>query len=775
MPSAKHGKKESSSVGDTPVPLPQGEVVEPMDMEAPSSNAATADGTMGEAAVPAHAIEAAVPGPFVVFQGIPGDGTANTIDSSPTMDYLGSTRSGSRSRSSSSDGRGSSFKSQPAEAAAPPASKEDEKMTPTESLTTSISPTSTTQTDIFVEDMELPSLTGLVSSGSTVSQSDSLNPVMALPEMASVPGLAKEAEVDFPVPSTLGFVTPPPSPFSPPPGGVNGRSRSNAAAPSLSIRQPRLDSHTVNVNFPFDRAVPDENPTLNHRQRRAAQKWEEESRSREVLQREDFLLEERQREITASAFASTRENGDGATQPRKVNQSKRLSWSHRNGHLAVLSELPSRDKEGQVIPPRIIGDLAPGCAITAVEMLTVDSETLKPIEKDSTKGSLRFLFIDSPISGYVLYSCESGYTYLGAGLPSRWAEPDTWVWRVTCPDGGFVRDGLELTDNLIEVIPYGAFVKVLKKTVNSMGLSRLRVEAILPECHEATTLDEASCNARSERTNIDYGDQSLSPRSTSFTHNVNGKKAIVGWISECLNPLSGQRGPIVQPVPFPVPIQYRVTLPEGAVIRSDVELSSNQIGHAPVGTILNVVGRSFSEHPTNQCVERLKLAGRRGWVSARLNLLSPLDELLVELVAVDSKFDPNDPGLYHLKEQAEVKSLQNNDMSDGTRYPGFSSCHGFDDDSDWEDYQVDGQTGSGSMPTPIPSKMGGCGATAGASSGQNGTCLICLTEERNATIVHGGTGHIACCLTCARILKARGDKCPVCRLSIDAVIQQFWA
>merc|ERR1712045_193130 len=54
-------------------------------------------------------------------------------------------------------------------------------------------------------------------------------------------------------------------------------------------------------------------------------------------------------------------------------------------------------------------------------------------------------------------------------------------------------------------------------------------------------------------------------------------------------------------------------------------------------------------------------------------------------------------------------------------------------------------------------------------------CLICLTESRTATIVHGSTGHIACCLTCARILKGRGDRCPVCRLPIDSIIQQFWA
>ena len=39
-------------------------------------------------------------------------------------------------------------------------------------------------------------------------------------------------------------------------------------------------------------------------------------------------------------------------------------------------------------------------------------------------------------------------------------------------------------------------------------------------------------------------------------------------------------------------------------------------------------------------------------------------------------------------------------------------------------------------------------------------CVVCLTSECNATIVHGETGHVVCCLICARILKARGDNCP---------------
>jgi len=54
-------------------------------------------------------------------------------------------------------------------------------------------------------------------------------------------------------------------------------------------------------------------------------------------------------------------------------------------------------------------------------------------------------------------------------------------------------------------------------------------------------------------------------------------------------------------------------------------------------------------------------------------------------------------------------------------------------------------------------------------------CVICLSEERTATLVHGGTGHIVCCLQCARVLKAENDPCPVCRLPIDLVIQHFFA
>ena len=52
-------------------------------------------------------------------------------------------------------------------------------------------------------------------------------------------------------------------------------------------------------------------------------------------------------------------------------------------------------------------------------------------------------------------------------------------------------------------------------------------------------------------------------------------------------------------------------------------------------------------------------------------------------------------------------------------------------------------------------------------------CVVCFVNEKNATIVHGDTGHVACCLECARILQDRGDGCPICRAPIERVIRQF--
>jgi len=42
-------------------------------------------------------------------------------------------------------------------------------------------------------------------------------------------------------------------------------------------------------------------------------------------------------------------------------------------------------------------------------------------------------------------------------------------------------------------------------------------------------------------------------------------------------------------------------------------------------------------------------------------------------------------------------------------------------------------------------------------------CVICLTELRNTSIVHGQAGHQICCTGCAERLKKDKKKCPVWR------------
>lgn len=383
-------------------------------------------------------------------------------------------------------------------------------------------------------------------------------------------------------------------------------------------------------------------------------------------------------------------------------------WWQRDGKLAIFSIRPSVNiLSGQSISRKLglVGDLAPGSTVVATDLFYL-----------KCSFTYEFLRIESPMEGYILYTID-GYNFLSSGLPLLYCDPNEWLWRVICPDGAFVRGGLELNSSHITTIPYGAIVKVNRKTVNEMGLSRLR---------------------------IDYID-------------VLGSR-IEGWVSEVLNPLSGQRGPVLQPLPFPVPALYRVTLPEGAVIRSGVELSSTELRIAPPGSILKVTGRAYSEHPMDWCIERLRLAGGGGWVSVRLNRPPPCDNLVVDLIGIDDSFDPDEPGKYHLYSQEEVASANSaaaavNALSRRNSSMERNSVSSF---------------GRNIESTSDDRRPRICKRT-------EERCLICLTEERNSTIVHGGTGHIACCLMCARVLKARGDRCPVCRLPIESVIQHFWA
>nr|XP_032834047.1 protein Mdm4-like [Petromyzon marinus] len=60
-----------------------------------------------------------------------------------------------------------------------------------------------------------------------------------------------------------------------------------------------------------------------------------------------------------------------------------------------------------------------------------------------------------------------------------------------------------------------------------------------------------------------------------------------------------------------------------------------------------------------------------------------------------------------------------------------------------------------------------------AVAGLTEACVICRVRRRDATIVHGGTGHLVSCFACAQRLHGQRRPCPVCRGPIQLVIRTF--
>ena len=492
--------------------------------------------------------------------------------------------------------------------------------------------------------------------------------------------------------------------------------------------------------------------TISTTDRKAIQQWNLACREEENLNRKEMM--DNLSTITRDGF-------------NKINiNNSRQWWITKNGCLALFDTLPVLygafdctsegianansetivpTKNGNYLRLKVGGEIPPGATVMATEIHYICDGG---IGIGMQSNNYKLLKIESPTTGFIVYSCD-GYCCLGPGLPSSYIEPEVWAWRVMCPNGAYVRQGVELGSVHRETVSYGSVVRVVQKKINDMGLCRLRIECAL---------------------------------SSGLGHKKNNSIRVSGWISESLNPLSGQRGKIVQPIPFPVPALYRVTLGNGAVIRSGVELSSPQIGQAPCGSILTIVGRAFSEHPADRCLERLKLAGFGGWISVRLNKTPPRDYLVVELIGIDGSFDPNEAGLYHINKQRQViqewqntttdSDIQNMDnlSRDFQRLSSTVSTINDDDDGDLENLESSGEISNtcSSLATAVPTlyrsgvAAGSVGSNSikacGSKSQKDEHCLICLTENRTATIVHGETGHIACCLACARILKGRGDK-----------------
>uniref|UniRef100_W5NH41 E3 ubiquitin-protein ligase Mdm2 n=1 Tax=Lepisosteus oculatus TaxID=7918 RepID=W5NH41_LEPOC len=54
-------------------------------------------------------------------------------------------------------------------------------------------------------------------------------------------------------------------------------------------------------------------------------------------------------------------------------------------------------------------------------------------------------------------------------------------------------------------------------------------------------------------------------------------------------------------------------------------------------------------------------------------------------------------------------------------------------------------------------------------------CVICQSRPKNGCIVHGRTGHLMACYTCAKKLKKRNKQCPVCRQPIQSVVLTYFS
>ncbi len=308
--------------------------------------------------------------------------------------------------------------------------------------------------------------------------------------------------------------------------------------------------------------------------------------------------------------------------------------------------------------------------------------------RDTTTGKVGFLSL-SAASSKALTICPGG-ALMGA----------RWRFRVVCTDGAFVREGEELTSARICVLPCLSIVEVEGRCINSQGLPRLLLNSL-------------------------------------------GQKR--GWISEVLNPLSGQRGPVVEIIPLIAPLRYGVMLPIGASVRSSTELGSRFIRNTKCGETVIVCTKRFSDFPPHCCLQRLRTSDG-GWISMRLNRDPPDDLHVVRLQGVFKGGDKQQ------QQQQQPSNFRNTAVS--CREDG--SFLDLDDRIDETVSQDLAKVKGGKL---VPEDL----------------CVICLSQPRTSTLVHGTVGHIVCCLECARILKARGDPCPVCRQEVDSVIQHFWA
>ena len=519
-------------------------------------------------------------------------------------------------------------------------------------------------------------------------------------------------------------------------------------------------------------------------------------------------------------------------------------WLHR-AQLRVFSTLPSpgddeimmKVREEESPPTLFPGSIVMGVALHTFELQegnssrscsawtytgrctrcgptrTGDASTSSPTteslpyEHHPKAGRLQFLEIEAspPVlenSGFVLLSVD-GYSVLAPGLPSsslftglqqtgdrssNHFVPLTttlvWWWKVTCAAGAVVRQTVDLNSTTLATLPYGSHVQVSKKVINSAGLARLLVRAATPKNNDNN-------NNTSTQTHF-----------------------IEGWCSEFLNPLSGERGPILRPIPVAIPTLSTVVLQHlprtstpplppqqqqygssssssssigptagsegsttagaaaaavasgagdtvGALVRQRVDLGSPVVRQLPFASQIPVLGRTFTEFPASDCIPRLRL-GPRAYASIRLNN-GHRNDIFKPTGQVDTRFDPTQPGLYHWNVVHQQWSTTTTPAASCTSTP-----QSVDSSSPSSLLSPRSTMATPSASTPSSSMAKNVGH-------RNPICVCCLASESDATLIHDDTGHICCCLECARLCKAQGLGCPLCRKPIERVIQHFYS
>ena len=76
------------------------------------------------------------------------------------------------------------------------------------------------------------------------------------------------------------------------------------------------------------------------------------------------------------------------------------------------------------------------------------------------------------------------------------------------------------------------------------------------------------------------------------------------------------------------------------------------------------------------------------------------------------------------------------------------------------------------------SKKGAPSASATADQSSSNVpyidvCVVCLTNPKEASLIHGNSAHQVCCYSCAKKLRKHCRPCPVCRRPIEKVVKNF--